>query len=770
MLEERTKTEKIAIDQVKRLSEQSILGIIATIVNAVIIAPLLTTAVPGPRVMVWLGAILLVSTARLLLHILLKKKEINSENFKARRNYLLITLGLSAGMWGSACVFLFPYSSFVHQVLLVLVIGGLVAGSVGVFASIMTAFYSFSIPTVWPLTIQLVSVGDDIHYGMAVMSVLFWLLMHATARRLNRTIHLFLNLKYENVGLINDLESEVKERRVAQKKLLVKNQQIESIVAARTIELRRVNEKLREEIDDRIEVEKALRESKEKFVELADFLPQMIFETDVNGKITFANRNAVNHFGSYNDPKSLNMVQMIGPKDRERAKKNVTAILEGEPKDSVEYVALRKDGTLFPIIIHSTLVMRNGKPAGIRGIIIDLTEEKKAREEQRQLEARLQRAQKMELLGTMAGGVAHDLNNILSGIVSYPDLMLMDLPSDSPLHTPIYTIRESGKKAAAIVQDLLTLTRRGVLSQEVVNLNDVVSEYIESPEYAKMLSFHPDTRTDVALESSLLNIMGSRVHLAKTIMNLVSNAAEAMPDGGVISITTVNRYIDQPLKGYDTINAGNYAVLSVTDTGIGIEPEDIERIFEPFFTKKVMGRSGTGLGMAVVWGTVRDHTGYIDIDSIKGRGTRFSLYFPVTREKDILTDTPTATITYGGNGERILVVDDTREQRRIASDMLLAMGYQVAAVSGGKEAIEYLSEHQVDLILLDMIMEPGMDGLDTYAKIVELYGRQKAVIASGFSETERVKEAQRLGAGPCVMKPYSMNQIGQAIHAMLNGT
>ena len=770
MSAERTKTEKIAIDQVRRLSEQSTLGIIATIVNAVIIAALLITAVPKFRVIVWLGAILLVSATRFLIQLLINKKEINFENFKARRNYLLIALGLSAGIWGSASVFLFPHASFAHQVLLVLVIGGLVAGSVGVFASIMAAFYSFSIPTVWPLIIQLVSIGDDIHYGMAVMSVLFWFLMHSTARRLNRTIHLFLNLKYENVGLINDLEKEVKERRVAQKKLLAKNQQIESIVAERTTELRCVNEKLREEIDDRIEVEKALRESKKKFVELANFLPQMVFETDLNGDITFANRNAVKYFGSYDDPKSLNVVQMIEPYDRDRAKKNFTAILKGEPRDTVEYVALRKDGSPFPIVIHSTLVVRNGTPAGIRGIIIDLTEEKKARDEQRQLEARLQRAQKMEILGTMAGGVAHDLNNILSGIVSYPDLMLMQLPSDSPLRTPMHTMRESGKKAAAIVQDLLTLTRRGVISREVVNLNNVVSEYIESPEHAKMLSFHPDTRTEIALENLLLNIMGSRVHLAKTVMNLVSNAAEAMPDGGVISITTVNRYIDQPIRGYDAINAGDYVVLSVADTGIGIAPEDIERIFEPFFTKKVMGRSGTGLGMAVVWGTVKDHKGYIDVNSLKDRGTTFSLYFPVTREKDISTDTPqAATITYRGNGERILVVDDTSEQRRIASAMLSAMGYQVVAVAGGEEAIKYLNGHQVDLILLDMIMEPGMDGLDTYTKIVERYGRQKAVIASGFSETKRVKEAQRLGAGPCLMKPYSMNQMGQAIYAMLHG-
>jgi two-component system cell cycle sensor histidine kinase/response regulator CckA len=174
-------------------------------------------------------------------------------------------------------------------------------------------------------------------------------------------------------------------------------------------------------------------------------------------------------------------------------------------------------------------------------------------------------------------------------------------------------MQESGKKAAAIVQDLLTLTRRGVVTEEVVNINYIIYEYLQSPEHERLMSYHPEIQLETNIENDLLNILGSPVHLTKTVMNLISNAAEALPNGGKIIISTSNRYLDRPIKDYDDIEEGDYVILSVSDNGIGISPEDVERIFEPFFTKKVMGRSGTGLGMAVVWGTIRDHKGYIDV-------------------------------------------------------------------------------------------------------------------------------------------------------------
>ena len=372
----------------------------------------------------------------------------------------------------------------------------------------------------------------------------------------------------------------------------------------------------------------------------------------------------------------------------------------------------------------------------------------------------------METIGILAGGVAHDLNNILSGIVSYPELLLLDLPEGSPLRKPLLTIQNSGEKAAVVVQDLLTLARRGVITEETVNLNSIISEQLESPEYKKLKSFHLNVDIKISLEKDLLNIKGSTAHLGKTVFNLISNAAEAMPDGGKVFISTENQYIDRPVKSYDHVVEGDYVTVTVIDTGIGMSEEDLKRIFEPFYTKKVMGRSGSGLGMPVVWGTVKDHNGYINIESVKGKGTTFTLYFPVTREELTIDKSLLPMEDYMGKGESILVIDDVKEQREIASGMLKKLGYSVTTLSSGEEAIEYMKDNSADLLILDMIMDPGIDGLETYREIIKLYPgqeRQKAIIASGFTETEDVKEAKRLGVGQYIKKPYALEKIGLVV-------
>jgi CheY-like chemotaxis protein len=359
--------------------------------------------------------------------------------------------------------------------------------------------------------------------------------------------------------------------------------------------------------------------------------------------------------------------------------------------------------------------------------------------------------------------VAHDLNNILSGMVGYPDLILMELPDDSPLIEPVRTIQDSGKKAAAIVQDLLTLARRGVITREITSLNEVVKTYVDSPEYRKMLSYHPDVDVTCQLAPDLLNLVGSPVHLAKTVMNLVSNAAEAMPDGGQVVLTTENRYLDPHQAGFEEVAEGEYNVLTVSDTGVGIPREDFEKVFEPFYTKKKMGRSGTGLGMAVVWGTVKDHEGFIRIHSTLGEGTTIRLYLPATRKGSPAAVTDVDVETFKGRGESILVVDDVPEQRAIASHMLASMGYCVAVAASGEEALTHLENSSCDLVLLDMIMDPGIDGLETYRRMIRQRPGLKAVIASGFSATDRVKQAQSLGAGTFISKPYTFAKLGQAI-------
>lgn len=386
-----------------------------------------------------------------------------------------------------------------------------------------------------------------------------------------------------------------------------------------------------------------------------------------------------------------------------------------------------------------------------------------AEEQRKIIQRQLEQSRKMESLGLLAGGVAHDLNNVLSGIVSYPDLLLLDLPPDSPQRKNIETIRSSGLRAADIVQDLLTLARRGVVTKQQLLLNELIQQYSSSPEYQKLKDYFPEIEITYDLETPLHQVMGSPTALKKVIMNLVSNGAEAQVNGGNLLIETRNIDLKAPIDGLQPIDAGQYVRLRVKDDGEGIGQEDLQRIFEPFYTRKVMGRSGTGLGLTVVWGTVEDHDGAIDVSSTPGEGTTIDIYLPVSHEglpSTAATDTQTEML---GNKQKILVVDDVDHQREIACAILNRLNYQVEAVASGEEALAFLEKERVDLVILDMILDGGMDGLDTYKRIIEQNSGQKAIIVSGFSESDRVQETQDLGAGSCIRKPYTLQQLSEAV-------
>ncbi|RJX35104.1 MAG: PAS domain S-box protein [Desulfurivibrio sp.] len=513
--------------------------------------------------------------------------------------------------------------------------------------------------------------------------------------------------------------------------------------------------------------EATIKESERKYKMVADATSDIIYEYQAGEeRLTYVSPNCGDMLGYSAGELAGQMgflAAVICREDAEDArKKRLQACWGSEAKLALEYGVICKNGVRKSVVDHCTLLRDEaGRVVSMIGSIKDVSSQK-------ELEEKLSRAEKMEAIGTLAGGVAHDLNNILSGLVSYPDLLLMGLPADSPLRRTVLTIKKSGEKAAAIVNDLLTLARRGVSVTETINLNVLVNEFLQSPEFQGLQARHEQVRLTLQLDEDLLNIAGSPVHLTKTIMNLVANAFESMSAGGEIRIITANRYVDQPVRGYDDVQEGDYVTLTVSDTGHGISPEDRKRIFEPFYTKKVMGRSGTGLGLAVVWGTVKDHRGYIDVRSSQGHGASFILYFPVSREP--LTgkvEQLFAIEQYRGDGESILVVDDVSEQRELATQMLAQMGYQVAAAASGDEAVALLADSEFDLLVLDMIMEPGMDGLDTYKAVLGIRPGQKAIIASGYSETDRVHEAQLLGAGPYLRKPYTLEKLVRAVREEL---
>jgi PAS domain S-box-containing protein len=502
-----------------------------------------------------------------------------------------------------------------------------------------------------------------------------------------------------------------------------------------------------------------LMQSEEKFRRIVENISDVYYETGLDGIIHYCSPSCL-EFSGYSQVELIGKNAIIlynDPADR----KLLLAVMQKEGKArNVELVFKKKNGELYDVSFNADFSLdESGQPTRLSGTIRDITRAKKVKKQ-------IHRSKKMEAIGLMAGGVAHDLNNILSGIVGYPELLLQTLPKDSDLRKPIEAIRESGQRAATVVTDLLTVARGAASIREVHDLNSLIEEYIISPECKKIRSLHPHITFMHHLNAKHSAISCSPVHVKKCLMNLVINAAEAMPDDGTITLSTHNQSIDNTTAIEQKMKTGDYVVISVRDTGPGISDTDLEHIFEPFYTKKTMGRSGTGLGLAVVWNTMEDHEGKVLVES-SDQGTCFLLYFPVSEEENNIQPDTNKAAKLTGNSEHILIVDDEAQLRDIASQMLQTLGYTVDTVCSGEEAIQFVKETPVDLIVMDMLMEPGMDGRQTYEEITMLFPGQKAIIASGFSESDNVKATLQLGADGFIRKPYSMKQLGQAVKKAL---
>jgi len=443
--------------------------------------------------------------------------------------------------------------------------------------------------------------------------------------------------------------------------------------------------------------------------------------------------------------------------------------VNGEKDDdttgAAEFQGRHKDGRTLPVEVRiKYLDGRKNQVVAIR----DISARKTAEQKRLELQKRLADAQRMESLGLMAGSVAHDLNNILTGIVTFPELLLSTMSPTDKFRTEIELIYKAGRQAADVVADLLTVARGSKCKKEPNNLNLLVNNYVDSIEYRQLENDFPGITIDVGLEPDLPNLHCSAIHIAKSIINLVTNAAEACGDDGYITIRTISRKLLEPVRGYEEIPPGEYVVLSIADNGSGISTDGLQRIFEPFFSKKEMGRSGTGLGLTVIWNTVRDHHGYIDLAS-NWAGSRFDLYFPVSLDKRIATQDSFSLEMMFGKGEKILIVDDEESQRTIASSILQQLGYTPCSVDSGRSAIEYIKKEKVDLVLLDMIMEPGMDGCKTFAEIQKYTPSQKAVITSGYWNKEDQEKFRLLGVTQYITKPYSLACIARAIRLEIDG-
>jgi PAS domain S-box-containing protein len=396
-----------------------------------------------------------------------------------------------------------------------------------------------------------------------------------------------------------------------------------------------------------------------RFVQYSiEHMSDAVFWTQPTGVILYANTAACRKLGYSTEELSKMSVLEIDVEITQEKYDEIWREIGIDDDYCIESSLKTKSGDTFPVEI--TIIRVDFKGESYHCCFAKDIRRRK------QMEVKLKQLQKMEAIGRLTVEVAHDLNNVLSGLISYPELLLMEIPEEGHFHDIILNIQKSGQKAADVVRDLLILARRNAVDPKTTYLNEIIAEVLNSIEFSSLRSCYPNIKIVRELAEDIQNITGYKIHIEKTIMNLVTNAYKNMPSGGQLKIKTENRCIKHLYNGFEQIETGDYVVLTVSDSGIGIPDENLKRIFEPFFTKKVMGCSGTGLEMPVVWATVKDHGGFIDLSSDPKNGTCFELYFPFMESDLTISTGQLSSSNYGGT-ESILMVDNIAGQRNIAN-------------------------------------------------------------------------------------------------------
>ena len=442
--------------------------------------------------------------------------------------------------------------------------------------------------------------------------------------------------------------------------------------------------------------------------------------------------------------------------------------LQNQTAAAFEFIGIKKDGTKVPVELKSQNMHYLDRQVSVCAIR-DISDRVRAEEEKLLLQLKLAKAQKLRALGLMAGSVAHDLNNILTGVVSYPDLLLSQMEESDRYYPPIKKIQEAGERASAVVSDLVSIARGRLPKTTVENINDIILSHLSSLEHTERQASFPGVVIQTQLQKDLYNAYCSPQHIHKILLNLIGNALDALKNDGIIRITTKNVTLSKPIaiSGQTVLSAGEYIKLSVADNGPGIDDKDKDHIFDPFYTTKKMGKSGTGLGLSIVWNTVQEHNGWVELKDNQP-GVKFEIYLPGTRDEIVDQQDVGTARSLQGNGESILLIDDEQEQNDIMTKMLSSLGYNVFSAISGEAGINLLKSRHAELVILDMLIGDGLNGRETYQKILAANPEQKAIVISGYAKNEETAKIKKLGVTHFLEKPVTLPQIGRVVKEVLS--
>lgn len=497
--------------------------------------------------------------------------------------------------------------------------------------------------------------------------------------------------------------------------------------------------------------DKALKTSEERFREITELLPETIYEIDNNQHVTFLNKSGKEQFQITEDEikKGLPFYELISDQEREIFNDRIKKIEAGIILGLQEYRGKRKNGEEFPIIARGMPIVRENTVAGIRGILIDISEKK-------EFENRIQHIQRMESLGTLAGGIAHDFNNLLVGIQGSASLALVQCEPDSNLTFHLKRINECSKSAANLTKQLLGVARSGKYDLKITNLNNLIKQTVDMFSRTKK-----ELRLKQELQSDIWAVQIDRSQIEQVLLNLLINAWHAINGNGTITIETKNVSLnDSQIKG-TSLKSGPHVQLKIIDTGSGIDPSIKDKIFDPFFTTKSRGR-GTGLGLASSYGIIKNHMGNIEVDSHPGEGAQFTIYLPA--QKTSLEDELLQNSGIQKGTETVLLVDDEEVVLKTTKELLKQLGYTVHIATSGEEAIRKTisMKDEIDLVLLDLIM-PDMTGEKTFKELKIIKPDLKVLFCSGYSAYQHLPKVTSKDKTSFIQKPFDLQTLSTKI-------
>lgn len=516
------------------------------------------------------------------------------------------------------------------------------------------------------------------------------------------------------------------------------------------------------DVTEQKKTEAALRQSEEKYRTIIENIDDDYFETDLAGNIIFFNKPYSSAGYSREELLQSNNRQYTAPDMAKKIYRKFNKIYrQGNPARIMDYEVTRKDGKTAHLEMSVSLIRNaEGKPVGFRCVVQDVTERIQMEEEKKRLTTQLYQAQKMEAIGTLAGGIAHDFNNLLMGIQGYSSIMLLETDATHPHYNQFKAIQTLVQSGADLTKQLLGFARGGRYEVVPTRLNDLM---------AKAVNLFGRTRKEISIYEKYAPDLWiaevDRGQIEQVLLNLFVNAWQAMPGGGSLYLETENRIMDKALAANYDLKPGRYVKLSVMDTGVGMDENTRLRLFDPFFTTKEMGR-GTGLGLASAYGIIKGHSGMIDVNSVKGQGTTFSIYLPASSKE--VADSEQILRNPARGEETILLIDDEKFITEVTGRLLEELGYHVLTAADGGEAVKIYSQQHtgIDLVIMDMIM-PGLSGSETFDKLKTINPSVRVILSSGYSINEKAAEIMQRGVLFFLQKPYHLDELSLKVREAL---